>query len=199
MAKQVAKRSSATRRVSTHEVQAQVEGVPQAGEIVDGERKVKLRVTDPYGVERVVGEYRIADKIGLMPLLKFAHVSSKGIDSADMEGLAAMYAMVRDALDTARPQGERRDPDTGELTLVDVAPSEFDRFERDAIESKADDKEIFAVVQEVMEALAARPTGSPSGSSPGRRPTSVNSKEPSPPTGTEPPPGMISVDSLLDR
>jgi hypothetical protein len=164
-------------------VQAEVEGVvldnagAVGGEVVGvGSLKVELKVTDADGKERTVGAYRMAEKTGLMPLLKFAHVSSKGVDSADLEGMAALYDMIRDS----------------------IHEDEWDRFERDATEAKADDKEIFAVVQAVVEVLAQGRTRSRSDSRAGRRQISAKSKGSSQPTGTADR-GLTSVDSLLDR
>lgn len=147
---------------SMHEVQATAEGVN-----LPAERKVSL----------LGAEFRMADKVGLAPLIKLAVAGSKGVDSNDPAGLVALHDVISDCIDE----------------------SEHDRFWRHAIDTKADGDELMAVVKEVVEVLAQGRTGSPSGSSPGRPETSANSKESSPPMGTQPPPGMISVDSLLGR
>lgn len=158
--------------VGAHQVQAAVEGV----EIVGDGRKVEF----------MGAEYRIAEKVGLMPLMKFAHVSSKGLDSSDMDGLAAMYAMIQDCID----------------------PAEWSRFEHDAMEKKADGEAIFGVVAKVIEILTARPTQRPAESSAGPRLTSENSKGSSSSPVTPPATlslvegekdQMLSVTSLLDR
>jgi hypothetical protein len=119
----------------------------------------------------------MADKIGLMPLLRFAHASAKGVDSGDMQGLAAMYEVIRDCIDEP----------------------EWDRFQQHAIDTKAESEELLQVVSDVIEVLSARPTGSPSGSANGRRRTSANSKGSSPRTDMSHGEGMTSVDSLLGR
>ena len=149
--------------ITTHEVQAEVEGV----EIVGDGRKVSF----------MGQEFRMAEKIGLMPLLHLAVASKKGVDAGDMAGLVAMYEVLRDCIDQ----------------------SEWERFETHAVDTKADADDLQKVVGDVVEMLSARPTGSPSGSSAGRRPTSANSKGSSRPTDTHPSDGMISVDSLLAR
>lgn len=129
-----------TDAIGTHHVQAAAEGV----QIVGDGRKVEFLGSD----------YRMAEKIGLMPLMRFAHVSSKGLDSDDMEGLAAMYTMIQDCID----------------------PADWKRFEADAIEKKAEAEDLFGVVKRVIEILSARPTQRPADSSAGPQPTSVNSK-----------------------
>jgi hypothetical protein len=146
--------------LSTHDIQAAVEGV----------------VADVDTVEFCGETFRMSDRIGLMPLMKFAYASSKGIDSADMDGLAAMYVMVRDCID---------------------GPDEWDRFERLAMDSKADDVAIFAVVQQCIEKISARPTRRPKDSSTGPRRISGNSKGSSRSRVTHPQAdGLVAVSDL---
>jgi hypothetical protein len=136
---------------STHEVQAAAEGV----EIVGDGRKVSL----------LGAEFRMADKIGLMPLLKLAHAGKQGVDVADDAGMVAMYEVIRDCIDA----------------------TEWDRFQNHATETKAEAEDLMNVVTDVIQALSARPTGSPSSSSAGRRQISGNSKASSPRMATPPP------------
>jgi hypothetical protein len=149
----------------TQSIQMQAEGVVEA----EGDR-VELN-----------GEwFRLADSVGLMPLMAYANSAKQGADSDDFEGLAAMYAMIRDTVDQTRPA--KLDPATGEQSR-DVAgelewdgPSEWMRFERHAIESKADGEDLMGFVGRAMEVLAARPrkrredssSGSPQTSPPSR-------------------------------
>lgn len=102
-------------------------------------------------------QFRIADKVGLMPLMRFAHAASSGLDTGDMEALAAMYDMLADC----------------------IHPEDWPAFEAHATASKADADDLFPVVQQTVEALAARPTKSRSGSSestgPAPTPTSTGS------------------------
>jgi hypothetical protein len=157
-------RRKPTAAVGTHQVQAAVEGV----EIVGDARKV------PF----MGAEFRMADRIGLMPLMHLAVASKKGVDAADMEGLVAMYEVIRDCVDV----------------------SEWPRFERHAVDMKAEADDLMKVVQHVIEAISARPTSPPGGLSTGRRTTSANSKGSSSKTAMgEPDDGMTSVDSLLGR
>lgn len=135
----MAERKPARRKASTQTVQAAVEGV----EVIDSRK-----------VEFMGSAFRMADSIGLMPLLKFAHASAQGLDSNDMEGLAALYEMIHDC----------------------IHADEWKRFERHAIETKAEAEDLMSLVQKVIEAISARPSLPPGDSSAGRRTTSANSK-----------------------
>lgn len=112
---------------------------------------------EPQQARRVVaafgGRFAVADKVGLMPLLRFAHVARKGIDSADVEGLDAMYQLLRQV----------------------IADDEWDRFEEAATTARAGDEEILAVVKDAMAVISARPTGRPSASSGGPQTVSTSS------------------------
>ena len=146
------------RKPSTHDLQAAVEGVPVAP---DGK------------VEFMGGYFGMAQSIGLMPLLQFAHAAKQGLDSGDMEGMAALYAVIRDCIDNERPQKEV----DGEL--VDDGLSEWDRFQRHTIDHKAGGEELMAVVQKCIEAISARPTRPPGDSSAGRQTTLPSLRDPS--------------------
>lgn len=141
-------RPTKARRLTTQDAQARAEGVgPAEGEIVGDGRKVEF----------MGREFRMAASIGLMPLLKFAHASAQGLDSSDMAGLAALYAMIRDCVDE----------------------SEWAAFERHAMDTKAEADDLMSLVQRCIEKITARPTTPPGDSSAGRPKTLVNSKEPS--------------------
>jgi hypothetical protein len=122
------RRAPAKRAVTpTHEVQAAVEGV----EIVGDGRKVTF----------MGQEFRMAEKIGLMPLLHLAVASKKGVDASDMDGLVAMYEVLRDCIEE----------------------SEWVKFETHAVDTKADADDLQKVVADVIEVVSARPTKSPNG------------------------------------
>jgi len=87
--------------------------------------------------------YKVADKVGLMPLLKFAHAADQGIDSQDIEGLNAIYEMLNDC----------------------IAPADWDRFQKEMTKEKAFVDDLLPVVQQAIQIISARPTGEPSGSS----------------------------------
>ena len=164
------------------EVQAVVEGAPQLAETVEflGER------------------FRVAESVGLMPLLKFANAADKGIRAEDFEGMAAMYAMIRDCIHPghACTCGAQPDPASG-YTSHDQA-CEFDagdwaRFERHAIDQRADADDLFALINSVMEMITARPTPRRSGSSPQAPARSPSSRASSPSQAA----GLVSVEDLV--
>lgn len=97
--------------------------------------------------------FRTADRIGLMPLMKFAHVAEDGVSSSDMAGLAAMYDLLGDCLH----------------------PEDWGRFQAVAVREKADGDDLLAVVTKVVEQMTARPTGPPSDSSDGQPPAGPSS------------------------
>jgi hypothetical protein len=98
--------------------------------------------------------FHVAASVGAIPLMRFAHSARSGVGTGDLDGLSAMYDMIRDCL----------------------APGEFDRFEQVAVEHKADGDVILEVCRAVYEALAGRPTEQPSPSSAGRRRTTSSSR-----------------------
>ncbi len=155
-------------------------------------------------VEFCGATFRVAPKVGLMPLLKFAHSASKGISDEDMDGMAAMYAMIRDCIHQGElPCGEceactsppQRCPLGGRCGYCDADPplyhrcpgflpggcqyfdaGDWERFERVAIDEHAGGEELFTVVNEVMEIVTARPTRPPGNSSRTARRTSAKSR-----------------------
>jgi hypothetical protein len=150
-----------------HQMQAITEGVA-APTIVDGAEQVDF----------LGKSFRMADRIGLMPLMKFAHAASAGLDSDDMAGLVAMYEMIRDC----------------------VHPEDWPRFEQHAVEERADSEQLMALVGRVIETLSARPTRRPTDSSVGPQPTSPNLTVPSSSWATQAGTGdLMSVDELMKR
>jgi len=104
-------------------------------------------------VEFMGAEFAIADKVGLMPLLKFAHAAKSGLDSADVDGMAAMYDLLQQC----------------------IADDAWAEFEAHAMKTRASDEELMAVVQKVISTLSARPTKQPSDSSDGPQSENTNS------------------------
>lgn len=90
-------------------------------------------------------EFALSDRIGLMPLMRFAHVARSGVDSGDMEALDAMYRLLEQCF-------------TEESWL---------RFEDAATKARADGDELMGVVKDAIQTISARPTGRPSDSSDG--------------------------------
>lgn len=99
--------------------------------------------------------FTMADRIGLMPLMRFAKAAQAGVDSSDMAGLAAMYDLLEQCID----------------------PKDWARFEKAADVNRADGEQLMAVVAEVMQKITARPTSRPSDSSAGPSPTAPNSTD----------------------
>jgi hypothetical protein len=153
----------------THEVQAQAEGV-----VMD----------DPNRIEFLGETFGLAESIGLMPMLAFANASKTGLDSDDMAGLSAMYALIRDVIDQRRPP--KIDFATGRQSIDDTGtpewdgPSEWMRFEAHAIDQQADGEELMEFVSRAMAVVSARPRKRRDRSLPSSPPISENSKASSP-------------------
>jgi hypothetical protein len=148
---------------TSHTVQAAAEGV-----VMEDDGKVEF-----------MGErFRLAEKIGLMPMLAFANASKNGLDSDDMAGLAAMYALIRDVVDQTQKQvvidGVPQFEPDGQ-TPVWEGPSEWMRFEKHAIETQADGEDLMEFVSKAMAVVAARPRKPREVSSASSRPTSATS------------------------
>jgi hypothetical protein len=99
-------------------------------------------------------EFHVADRIGLMPLLKFAKHAREGVDSADAEGLAAMYDFLRQC----------------------IADDDWNAFENHATDQRADDEDLLELITQVMEIVGERPTKRRSGSSTGSSTTAPSSE-----------------------
>lgn len=141
---------------------------------------------DVRHVEFLGKDFAIADKIGLMPLMRFAHAAKSGLDSDDMEGMAAMYDMLRQAIadepvfvfqgrQIARTEANDLPPEATDQVKVYGG---WDEFEAHATRERADDAaELFGVIQRVMTILSQRPTSRPSDSSGGPQATAPISAE----------------------
>ncbi len=99
--------------------------------------------------------FTISERIGLMPLMRFAKVAQGGADTNDLAGLAAMY----DLLEQCFPS------------------EEWQRFQNVADREHSDGDELMKVVSDVFEVLSARPTERPSVSSDGPSTVSVRSAD----------------------
>lgn len=144
--------------ITPDRVQAAVEGVP------DRSRMVELKGA----------WFRIADKVGLMPLIRFAHAAGEDLSTADMEGLAALYDMLRDSIHEGTPCtcGAGDEPGGEHLDGCTFDAGDWKKFERHATRTKAEADDLLPVIQQVIEKVSARPTQPPGGSSSGRPPTS---------------------------
>src|SRR4051794_13358253 len=129
-----------------------------------------------------------------MPMLAFAAASKRGLDTEDMAGMAAMYAMIRDVIHRPKKfddNGNRgMDEGTGRPAFDE---SEWRRFEELAIDEQADGEQLMEFVSEVMGVISARPPkrrGISSASSPT---TSAKSKASSSSPVMREIPGMVPV------
>jgi hypothetical protein len=113
--------------------------------------------------------YKVADKVGLMPLLKFAHAADQGIDSQDIEGLNAIYEMLQDC----------------------IHEGDWDRFKKEMTAEKAFVDDLLPVVQQAIQIITSRPTGEPSDSS-----TSSESISDGLTDGSSRHPGLVPVADL---
>jgi hypothetical protein len=128
-------------------------------------------VTDSGKVELVGRKFRIAEKIGLMPLLKFA--SASDMTTEDPRALSAVYSMLKDCIYEGRAGcgSCEKCKDGQEMSCKLYDKGDWGDFEQHAIDTKADADELLAVVNQVLEVISGRPTQPPAGSSPGRRAT----------------------------
>lgn len=119
--------------------------------------------------------YRIAEKIGLAPLMRFAKLAAASAD-LDAGALAVMYDVLEQCFSDVPYCAACGSQDTAALaTDADgkccqdrrVIEREFDRFLDIATAARWDDEEIMGVVGAVMEALSNRPTGRPTAASGG--------------------------------
>jgi len=156
-------------------------------------------VTSDRTIEFMGKRFRVADKIGLMPLLKFSAFADVAVQ--DPRALGALYAMLRDCIHPGHPEcgkcedcrgercgecgscqmaeaGEGSDEDLpcvrnrpDPTACKDWDPGDWRAFEDHACETKADADQLMEVVTKVIEIVAGRPTGQPSPSSAGRQST----------------------------
>lgn len=90
--------------------------------------------------------FRVADKIGLMALVKYAEMAKRGATTTDIEGLVVMGQVISG-------------------TLYDDA--EYARFQEAAIVARADDGDLMEIVKQAIAVMSARPTMRPGDSSAG--------------------------------
>ena len=137
-------------------------------------------IISPSRVITLAGEdFRVAEKVGLMPLLKFSHAAN--LRSDDEKAYAAMYEILRDViLEDEPPCGKcagckAAAPAPAARDCQFAEEGDWDRFQQHAVECKADADELLDVVSQAIKVISARPTGSPSDSSNGQRSTSRKS------------------------
>lgn len=134
-------------------------------------------ITSARTVELKGARFRIAESVGLMPMLKFSAHADAGMAANDPGALAAMYSMLKDCIHPGHPAcGECEACEAGdEKACKDFDPGDWARFEHHAIDSKANAEELLDVIGKAMELIAGRPTEPPQPSSGGRRSTRAGS------------------------
>lgn len=102
---------------------------------------------DTETVDFLGEEFHVAERIGAMPLMRYAKASKAGLDANGMDGLVAMYDLLREC----------------------IHPEDWARFEAHAGSQHARGPQFLHVVTEVIGIVAARPTGRSADSSDGPR------------------------------
>jgi hypothetical protein len=104
----------------------------------DGKPKVAYDYVELKGQK-----FRVADEMGVMPMLKWAAFSD--MSTEDPEALAAIYMMIRDVIH----EGDWR------------------KFEDHAVKTKVGAEELMDTMSAGMEVITGRPTKQPDGSAAG--------------------------------
>jgi hypothetical protein len=175
--------------VGTQDVQLVAEGV--------------VEYDDTNSLEFMGKRFGLSETIGLMPLLKFAHAAKAGLDSDDMEGLEAMYLLIKACLDRSQTQAVDADGkpvfDASGAPVWD-GPSQWDLFEAHAIDVDADGDDLSGFINQAVTVVSARPRKRRGGSSASSPQTSPSSKASSSSPGIRPAPpgfeGLTPVGSL---
>lgn len=156
---------------TTHHAQAKAEGVATSLGAT-----LPFKVTDPQGVEHE-DVFKVATKVAIMPYLEFVHAAEAGTDSAEQEGMAALYDLIGGCLSD---------------------PAEFKRFRQFCVKHTVDDEDLMRFVSAAMEIITARPTERRGGSSAASPTTSPSTKASSSLPPAEELAGLVPVSSLLD-
>jgi hypothetical protein len=98
--------------------------------------------------------FKVADKIGILPLMEFARAAEDGMDTTDMHALVTMYDMLQQCIDE----------------------TDWSRWKQHALKVNTGPDEVFDVVKLSLEALTRRPTQRPFVSSDGPPTTNENSQ-----------------------
>lgn len=140
-------------------------------------REVRPTAITPVtrSVELKGKRFRIADKIGAMPLLKFSMFAD--LDIQDARAMAAMYTLLRDCIHSGAPACGDCDmcKKGSERACAAYDTGDWAAFEEHAMVTKADADDLMDVVTKVMELIAGRPTEQPATSSSGQHTTSAPS------------------------
>jgi hypothetical protein len=116
--------------------------------------------------------FKLADKIGLMPWLVFGKLAEAGLDTSDMEALAAMNDLIEQCLD---PTETKRYSDDGKFVIH--VTSEVKRFKTYATRIRADEQQLMTFLTLAMEAMGKGRSSPASDSSAGQPATSGKSAD----------------------
>lgn len=187
---------------TVQDVQSSVEGAP----VLD----------DTNSIEFMGERFRLANNVSLVPLLRFADASRKGLDSDDMKGMAAMYRMIRGIIHRPallEPEKIESPPESGvwmanphagePLRDVDgerlYDEREWDRFQDHAENMGAEGDELMRLVGKAMGVISARPRQRRAVSSTPSPTTSPSSRESSSSPDTIPGAGELTDVRTLGR
>jgi hypothetical protein len=177
--------------------------VPQTSQLQAQSEGAAVEVQDDR-IEFMGEWFRLAEEIGMMPLLAFSHAAQQGADSEDMSSLAAMYALIRDTIDQSRPvvQDENGQPtfEADGVTPKWAGPSEWMRFERHAIDVKAGGEDLMELISRAMKVISSRPPKRRGDSSTTSPPSSGSTRDgsPSPAHGGRTVPGIEDLRPVAD-
>ena len=171
-AKVRAEQAKVDRELAAVQLRGAVAGSPELKDEPGVTEGTVTSLPDESSTIEFLGErFRVADKVGLMPLLKFASAST--ISTDDPRALAAVYEMLRDCIHPGTPGcGDCADCKADrETDCKSYDKGDWQAFENHATETKADADELLDVITKVMVIISGRPTTQRGGSSAGQRAT----------------------------
>lgn len=115
----------------------------------DGHLRLTMTVGDD---ER---EFRLADRVGIMPLMQFARIARKGTRANDMDAMGSMLDFIEQA----------------------IHPDDWDDFVDWTTAVRADTEELLQFVRHAIGQISARPTQPRSSSQGGSRTTPESSQD----------------------
>jgi len=139
----------------------------ESGLFVDPDEAAEGLFSEPDEVEddghlrltMVVGDdehaFRLADRVGIMPLMQFARVARRGARANDMDAMDAMLSFIEQA----------------------IHPDDWDEFVDFTNHTRADTEELLSFVREAISVISARPTQPRSSSRGGSRTTVASSQD----------------------
>jgi hypothetical protein len=127
------------------------------GDDSDGDGDGKVAYLEVFG-----GKYRVADEVGIWPLMQFARAAETGTSLTDHRGLAACHAFLQDV----------------------IAPADWGQFQEDMISKKVNDLDaLMTAARQAIDALVERRTaraksnGGPKAAANGTAPAEITAGE----------------------